>query len=70
MGLSLQDRVAALPEPERLAWLAGQPPYMIEEMLRGEWWWVARPEQVPPDGGWFVCLALAGRGFREIEKWK
>jgi phage terminase large subunit-like protein len=32
-------------------------------MLRGEWWWVARPEQIPPAGQWFVCLALAGRGF-------
>jgi len=63
MGLSLQDRVAALPEVERLAWLAEQPPYLVEEMLRGEWWWVSRPEQVPPAGGWFVCLALAGRGF-------
>lgn len=36
---------------------------MVEEMARGEWWWVARPEQVPPPGDWFVCLALAGRGF-------
>lgn len=32
-------------------------------MARGEWWWVARPEQVPPPGNWFVCLALAGRGW-------
>lgn len=63
MGLSLQGRVAALPPAEREAWLAAQPDWMIEEMARGEWWWVARPEQVPPPGGWFVCLALAGRGF-------
>lgn len=63
MGLSLQDRVAALPAEDRRDWLAAQPPYLIDEILRGEWWWVARPEQVPPPGGWFVCLALAGRGF-------
>jgi phage terminase large subunit-like protein len=63
MGLSLQDRVAALPERERLSWLAEQPPYLVEEMARGEWWWVSRPEQVPPQGGWLTCLALAGRGF-------
>lgn len=52
-----------MPAEERQAWLASQPDFLIEEILRGEWWWVARPEQVPPDGGWFVCLALAGRGF-------
>lgn len=63
MGLSLQDRFALLPSEERQLWLATQPDYVIDEILRGEWWWVARPEQVPPDGGWLVCLALAGRGF-------
>jgi phage terminase large subunit-like protein len=31
--------------------------------MRGDWWWVARPEQIPPPGNWFVCLALAGRGW-------
>ncbi len=63
MGLSLQDRVAALPVIEREAWLQSQPLFIIDEILRGEWWWVSRPEQVPPPGNWFVCLALAGRGF-------
>lgn len=63
MGLSLQDRVALLPVEERLAWLAAQPEWMVQEMARGEWWWIARPEQIPPPGRWFVCLALAGRGF-------
>lgn len=63
MGLSLQDRVALLPAHEREAWIRDQPPWIIEEIQRGEWWWVARPEQVPPPGNWLVCLALAGRGF-------
>ncbi len=63
MGLSLQDRVALLPSEERQAWLRTLSPRVIEEIGRGEWWWVARPEQVPPPGNWFVCLALAGRGF-------
>lgn len=63
MGLSLQARVSLLPSAERRAWLERQPDYLIDEMLRGEWWWVARPEQIPPPGDWFVCLALAGRGF-------
>lgn len=63
MGLSLQDRVALLPADEREAWIREQPPWILEEIQRGEWWWVARPEQVPPPGNWLVCLALAGRGF-------
>lgn len=63
MGMSLQARLASLPVERRTAWIAEQPDWMVEEMARGEWWWVARPEQVPPPGGWFVCLALAGRGF-------
>lgn len=63
MGLSLQDRVALLPAVEREAWVREQPPWIVEEIQRGEWWWVARPEQVPPPGNWLVCLALAGRGF-------
>lgn len=52
-----------LPSKERKEWLATLPEHLIEEMQRGEWWWVSRPEQVPPPGPWFVCLALAGRGF-------
>ena len=63
MSLSLQDRVLQLPLGERRAWLASQPEWMLHEMARGEWWWVSRPEQVPPPGDWLVCLALAGRGF-------
>ena len=63
MGLSLQDRMALLPAAERQAWIRDQPPWILEEIQRGEWWWVARPEQVPPPGNWLVCLALAGRGF-------
>lgn len=63
MGMSLQARIAALPLEQREAWLAAQPEWMINEMARGEWWWTARPEQVPPDGDWFICLALAGRGW-------
>lgn len=63
MSLSLQDRVALLPEQDRREWLASLSDDLIAEILRGDWWWVARPEQIPPDGDWFVCLALAGRGW-------
>lgn len=36
---------------------------MIQDILKDEWWWTSRPEQVPPPGDWLICLALAGRGF-------
>jgi phage terminase large subunit-like protein len=53
-----------LPAPDRKAWLAALSDELIEEIVRGDWWWVARPEQIPPEvGNWFVCLALAGRGW-------
>jgi len=54
---------AELPENTRRQYVASQPDYIVAEMLRGEWWWTARPEQLPPDTPWFVCLALAGRGW-------
>jgi phage terminase large subunit-like protein len=63
MGMSLQARVAALPPEVRQEWVRSLRPSLLEEMQRGEWWWVARPEQVPPPGQWFICLALAGRGW-------
>jgi phage terminase large subunit-like protein len=63
MGLSLAERVARLPGPVREAWVNELPEQLIQEILNNEWWWTARPEQVPPEGDWLVCLALAGRGF-------
>lgn len=63
MGQSLAERFAALPEPERREWVAAQPLDVLQQIARGEWWWVGRPEQTPPEGGWSLCLVLAGRGF-------
>lgn len=62
MGLSIKERLARLPEAERRAWIARQPKDVLEEMLRGEWWYTARPEQIPPEGDVFVYLYMAGRG--------
>ena len=59
----MAERVARLPVDQREAWLNAQTPQVLEEMARGEWWWVARPEQIPPPGDWLVHLALAGRGW-------
>jgi phage terminase large subunit-like protein len=64
MGLSVAERLACLPGEERQQFLAEQTPEVLNEMLRGEWWYVGRPEQMPPDeGDWLVALALAGRGW-------
>jgi phage terminase large subunit-like protein len=63
MGMSMAERFAQLDRDAREAWLDEQPDWMLEEIARGEWWWLARPEQVPPAGDWLVHLALAGRGF-------
>lgn len=63
MGLSLKERVALLPPDQKVSWVESLPDHVLEEILRGEWWWTSRPEQVPPIGPWLICLALAGRGF-------
>lgn len=63
MGLSLAERFAALPRGQREAWVLEQPKEVLEQIVNGEWWWTARPEQVPPEGDWMVHLALAGRGW-------
>jgi phage terminase large subunit-like protein len=63
VALSLAERVSLLPADQRRTWLDSLPDELITEILRDEWWWTARPEQVPPPGNWLVCLALAGRGF-------
>jgi phage terminase large subunit-like protein len=61
--MSLKERFACLPQADREAWLESQEPDVLEEIVRGAWWWEARPTQVPPPGEWFVFLALAGRGW-------
>lgn len=63
MTLSLRERFAMLPKAERDAWIHRQPPWLLQEVSRNEWWWTSRPEQIPPEGDWLVHLALAGRGW-------
>jgi phage terminase large subunit-like protein len=63
MGLSIQKRLLLLPDEERRQYLAGCEQWVLEEMARGEWWYVSRPEQVPPEGEQLIDLVLAGRGF-------
>lgn len=63
MSRSAKERLAALPEPERAAWLAAQPFDVLQGIRAGEWWWEGRPEQFPPSGDWFLWLILTGRGW-------
>lgn len=63
MSLSNAEAFALLPVGVRNEWLASQSLSTLAEIARGEWWWLARPEQIPPPGNWLVHLILAGRGF-------
>jgi phage terminase large subunit-like protein len=63
MSLSLAQRVALLPPDQRREWLMRQEKDILDEIVRGEWWWTARPEQIPPPGDWLVHLVLSGRGW-------
>lgn len=63
MGLSIIQRLANLPDRERRRFLDGLDPATLDMLVRQEWFFVARPEQIPPEGDWSICLMLAGRGF-------
>src|SRR5262245_44065307 len=62
MAYSLQQEFALLPPDIQEEWLDSLTPEKLEEVRREEWWWMARPEQVPPEDAHFVFLYLAGRG--------
>lgn len=62
MALSLEDEFALLPVEVQQAWLDEQDHDTLAEITRGEWWWKARPEQVPPENDHKIFLYLAGRG--------
>lgn len=63
MARSPLHQLATLPETEAAQWLSEQPEWVIDDIQRGEWWWVGRPEQQAPPGDWFVWLLRSGRGF-------
>ena len=62
-GRSLKEQVCSLSEADRMEYLAGLPLEVLAEIVRDEWWWTSRPEQVPPPGGWLIYLVLSGRGW-------
>jgi len=62
MGMSVIQRLTQLPKHDRDCYLATLDDVVLAEILTGEWWATARPEQIPPPGDWLVCLFMAGRG--------
>jgi phage terminase large subunit-like protein len=62
MGLSIKQRLAQLPAHAREEFVGSMTEQVLFEMNRGEWWYVARPEQIPPQGDELVYLYMAGRG--------
>ena len=63
VALSIKERLARLPRSDRRALLRSLPEPLLVEMQRDEWWYTARPEQIPPNTpDIFIILYLAGRG--------
>jgi phage terminase large subunit-like protein len=54
--------MARLPARVREEYVRTLPESVLLEMNRGEWWYVARPEQIPPEGDELIYLFMAGRG--------
>lgn len=63
MSLSAAQKLALLPPELRKRWLMEQSRETLEEIQKGAWWWVGRPEQFKPPGDWLIWLILSGRGW-------
>lgn len=59
----MKERVSRLPIEAQREFLASLPSAVLQEIVRDEWWWTSRPEQVPPPGAWLIYLVLSGRGW-------
>lgn len=62
VGLSLKERLVRLPGEVREAYLRTLPEEVLADMNRNEWWFTARPEQIPPEGPELIYLYMGGRG--------
>lgn len=63
MSLSAAQKLALLPAALRRAWLGQQSRETLEDIQKGAWWWLGRPEQMRPPGDWLVWLIRSGRGW-------
>jgi phage terminase large subunit-like protein len=57
------DLLSELPEPEKNQFLASLSDEECEALLDDWRGFIARPEQIAPEGDWDIWIALAGRGF-------
>lgn len=72
MTASPAQRFASLPRADQIARIETLTEDEAAELLKSWRHWLARPEQLPPDGEWFTWLVLAGRGFgksRTASEW-
>ena len=60
---SIAERLAALPTEERLKAVAHLTSEQAEALLYNWRGFMARPDQMMPEGDWDIWLVLAGRGF-------
>jgi phage terminase large subunit-like protein len=63
MGDSLAKQVARLPLEEQERWLDGVEIELRLELAKNPWWFIGRPEQLLPEGEWFIWLLMTGRRF-------
>lgn len=67
MAQSIAERLASLPEDERTEALSLLSDAEANALLYDWRGFLARPEQIAPDGDWDIWLALAGRGWGKTE---
>lgn len=60
---SIAERLAALPSEERRKAVSHLTPEQAEALLFNWRGFMARPDQIMPDGDWDIWMVLAGRGF-------
>ena len=64
---SVAEKLADLSPDERAEVMAQIPPDEAQRLLHDWRGFLARPEQIAPDGDWDIWLVLAGRGFGKTE---
>lgn len=65
--LSVAETIAALPASDREAALSQLTDAEAEALLHDWRGFLARPDQIAPDGDWDIWLCLAGRGWGKTE---
>lgn len=63
VSVSAAQRIASLPDTERMAFLATLSEDECHSLLHNWREFHARTEQIAPDGDWDIWMILAGRGF-------